>query len=186
MGPTPVGFAFVAATDQGVCALYLFDDDDPSQGLERLCDDFPGATIEADQAVADAVIPRVNAFVNDGQSCDDLPFDLHGTPFQRKVWTALQAIPRGTTTTYGELAKTLGLAPGTARAVGSACGANPVALVVPCHRVVRAGGGLGGYHWGLERKQALLAIEQERSVSPKGQSSLMPGILIPASRTAVP
>jgi len=88
-----------------------------------------------------------------------LPLDLQGTAFQQRVWRELTRIPRGETITYAELAKRIG-APGAVRAVGSACGANPTALVVPCHRVIRSDGGLGGYRWGLERKATLLQSEQ--------------------------
>ena len=89
----------------------------------------------------------------------DLPLDLIGTAFQQRVWRMLQAIPEGETRTYGQLAAALG-SPGGARAVGSACGKNPVAVIVPCHRVIRDDGSLGGYRWGLARKQELLARER--------------------------
>jgi AraC family transcriptional regulator of adaptative response/methylated-DNA-[protein]-cysteine methyltransferase len=90
----------------------------------------------------------------------ELPLDIRSTAFQRRVWAALRAIPHGTVTTYAGLARSLGM-PNGARAVGSACAANPVAIVLPCHRVVRGDGGLGGYRWGLERKHQL--IERERA-----------------------
>lgn len=163
LGATPVGFAFVAATERGVCALFIQDTAEHAGSLERLRRDFPGASIEADPAAADRVVPRVVAHLTSGRACDDLALDLRGTPFRLCVWEALRAIPRGTTTTYGALAATLGLAPGSSRAVGSACGANPVSLLVPCHRVVREGGGLGGYYWGLDRKRALLELESRPS-----------------------
>jgi O-6-methylguanine DNA methyltransferase len=105
------------------------------------------------------VIERAWAHIKEGEPCDDVPLDLRGTPFQLRVWNALREIPRGRTTTYGAIAAGLGLAPVAARAVGAACGANPVGLIVPCHRVVAASGGLGGYYWGLDRKQALLEWE---------------------------
>jgi O-6-methylguanine DNA methyltransferase len=181
VGPTPVGFAFVAASPRGICALYLLDTPDASPALARLRREFPGASLEADAATADAVIPRVVAHLTRGQPCHDLPLDLHGTPFQLRVWEALRAIPRGQTLTYGALAGALGLAPVAARAVGTACGANPVSLVVPCHRVVRSGGGLGGYYWGLDRKRALLDLERA-----EGQRSSIPRDLPEPSRTAVP
>jgi O-6-methylguanine DNA methyltransferase len=159
VGLTPVGFALVAATSRGVCALYLLDTPDASPALDRLRRKFPGATLEADPAAAEAVLPRVVAHLTDGVPCDDLALDLHGTPFQRRVWEALREIPRGRTTTYGALATFLGLPAVAARAVGTACGSNPVSLIVPCHRVLAAGGGLGGYYWGLDRKRALLDLE---------------------------
>jgi AraC family transcriptional regulator of adaptative response/methylated-DNA-[protein]-cysteine methyltransferase len=158
VGLTPVGYACVAATSRGVCALYLQKTDDPAESLERLARLFPQATFTADRSVSQ-VFPRVVAHLTEGASFDDLPLDLHGTPFQLKVWDAMRKIPRGSTTTYGALAVELGLAPGAARAVGSACGTNPVTLIVPCHRVLRSGGGLGGYYWGLDLKRALLDME---------------------------
>lgn len=159
VGLTPVGFVFVASTERGVCALDLLSDDDPSPALERHRRRLPGATFQADASASDPVVFRVGAHLSDGRSYDGVSLDLRGTPFRLRVWEALRSIPRGETTTYGGLARTLGLPPGAARAVGSACGANPVSLIVPCHRVVGAGGGLGGYYWGLERKRALLEME---------------------------
>ena len=90
-----------------------------------------------------------------------VPLDIRGTVFQRRVWEELGRIPRGETRTYQEIARAVG-APEAVRAVGSACGANPVALVVPCHRAVRADGGLGGYAWGLARKKKLLSLEKKK------------------------
>jgi AraC family transcriptional regulator of adaptative response/methylated-DNA-[protein]-cysteine methyltransferase len=90
-----------------------------------------------------------------------VPVDVRGTVFQRKVWDALRRIPAGETRTYSQIAKAIG-APAAVRAVGSACGANPVALLVPCHRAIRTDGGLGGYAWGLQRKKRLLELEKRR------------------------
>ncbi len=108
----------------------------------------------------------------DLRAFDGVPVDGGGTPFQRKVWAALRLIPPGETTTYGALAAALG-APGAARAVGAACGRNPIAIAVPCHRVVGAGGGLTGYAGGLERKRWLL--EHERAARGAGPSTEEPG-----------
>ena len=155
---TALGPLFAALSEKGVCAIYLCNEGDP-EPLVRLRRDFPEAELVEDREAVAGILEKAAAHVVDGESIDDIPLDLRGTEFQRKVWDALRSIPRGTTTTYGELAKSLGLAPGTARAVGSACGTNPVSLIVPCHRVLRAGGGLGGYYWGLERKQAILEAE---------------------------
>lgn len=108
-----------------------------------------------------ADVVRVVHAVVDGRPLDTaplLPLDPSGTAFQRRVWDTLATIPRGETRTYGELAAALGL-PGGARAVGRACGANPLALLVPCHRVIAGDGSLGGYRWGLDRKAALLRVE---------------------------
>lgn len=156
---SPVGYLFVARTPSGICALYLLDSEDPTPGLDRLVRAFPGVKVVDDPSLANDV-RQVVAHVTEGAACDDMPLDLYGTPFQRKVWQALRQIPRGETITYSGLAVKMGLPPGAARAVGTACGTNQVSLIVPCHRVVSAGGGLGGYYWGLERKQALIDLEQ--------------------------
>ena len=100
----------------------------------------------------------VLAFVMEGATVDDLPLDLRGTQFQLRVWKAIRALPRGATTSYGASLKPSACR-GPPRTVGTACGANPVSLLVPCHRVVRSGGGLGGYEWGLDRKRTLLELE---------------------------
>ncbi len=106
----------------------------------------------------------------------DLPLDVRGTAFQRRAWKALQQIPAGTTVTYAELAARMGH-PGAHRAAASACGANPLAVVVPCHRVVRTDGGLGGYRWGLARKRALL--DAESTAEPDAEHPLRPGTTSP-------
>jgi AraC family transcriptional regulator of adaptative response/methylated-DNA-[protein]-cysteine methyltransferase len=160
VGLTPVGFVCVASTEKGLCALYLIESDDPTPVLQRLHNDHPRATIVADPRLAEVLIPEINDYLEEGRIGESLTLDLRGTTFQLRVWEALRAIPRGATTTYGALAQSLGLAAGAARAVGGACGANRISLLVPCHRVVRAGSqGLGGYFWGLEKKRALLALE---------------------------
>ena len=102
-----------------------------------------------------------------------LPLDIRGTAFQQQVWRALQKIPAGRTRSYAEVARSIGR-PDAMRAVGSACGANPVALVVPCHRVVQTGGGLGGYRWGVERKRELLEAESEaRGQAPRRRTTVL-------------
>ena len=161
VGPTPIGPALVAMTPRGICSIYILDGDDPSPGLERLRRENPHATITEDPAIG-PYVERIVAYIVEGRPCDDLPLDLRGTPFQLRVWEALRTIPRGETVSYGDLARRLGLPPGASRAVGTACGSNPVGLIVPCHRVVRTGGGLGGYYWGLDRKKLLLELEQSR------------------------
>jgi len=160
VGETPIGFVCVATTERGICSLCLLDSDESAPALRRLRVELPGATLVPDPEMAGALVPRIIDFLHDGRISKSLTPDLRGTPFQMRVWQALTEIPRGTTTAYGMLARRLGLPTGAARAVGSACGANPVSLLVPCHRVIRAGGlGLGGYYWGLEKKRALLALE---------------------------
>ena len=124
-----------------------------------LAEEFSAAKL-AEEALPE-LEAKVRAFIAGEGSLARVPLDIRGTVFQRRVWEALRRIPRGETLTYGEIARAIG-APAAVRAVGSACGANPVALVVPCHRAVRADGGLGGYAWGLPVKKRLLEIEKRR------------------------
>jgi AraC family transcriptional regulator of adaptative response/methylated-DNA-[protein]-cysteine methyltransferase len=148
---SPLGECLVAATERGICHLD-FTDNDPSRALERLADRYPDA-----QLVRAGLGDRVRLAFEAGDG-STLTLDLRGTPFQIEVWEALQGIPAGRTVTYGELASQLGR-PGAARAVGGAVARNPIAGLVPCHRVVAAGGGLGGYRWGQPRKARWLARE---------------------------
>jgi AraC family transcriptional regulator of adaptative response/methylated-DNA-[protein]-cysteine methyltransferase len=147
----------VAATSRGLCAVRLGSD---AAALEaELRREFPKAEIGPDP---EALAPAVSAVLDHlaGRAPDlSLPLDIWATGFQWRVWEALRRIPRGTTASYGEIAKALGQQHAS-RAVGRACAANPVALVIPCHRVVREDGDLGGYRWGVERKRRLLATEQ--------------------------
>jgi AraC family transcriptional regulator of adaptative response/methylated-DNA-[protein]-cysteine methyltransferase len=152
---TALGIVLVAATDQGVCAVKLGPD---AQKLKRLlADEFSAADIA--EATMPGIEEKVRAFVAGEGSLARVPLDIRGTVFQRRVWAELRRIPRGETRTYSEIARAIG-APAAVRAVGSACGANPVALVVPCHRAVRTDGGLGGYAWGLPVKKQLLETEK--------------------------
>ncbi|HEY5635637.1 MAG TPA: methylated-DNA--[protein]-cysteine S-methyltransferase [Burkholderiales bacterium] len=156
---SPLGQVLVAATPRGVCAVKLGGS---ARALRRaLAEEFGRATLAEDATALAAVRRRVLAFVRGDEALVRVPLDVRGTVFQRRVWDALRAIPRGETRTYGELARSIGR-PKAVRAVGSACAANPVALAVPCHRAVRADGGLGGYAWGLPRKKTLLGIEKRR------------------------
>jgi AraC family transcriptional regulator, regulatory protein of adaptative response / methylated-DNA-[protein]-cysteine methyltransferase len=159
VGPTPLGFAFVARTDLGVCALFPLEDADPSPALARVREANPAVVLGEDGVALAPILHRVRIWIDGDCDRDDIPLDLRGTPFQRQVWEALRTIPRGSTRSYGEIASQVG-APKAARAVGAACGRNPVALLVPCHRVVGCRGEVGGYYWGIERKRALL--ERER------------------------
>jgi AraC family transcriptional regulator of adaptative response/methylated-DNA-[protein]-cysteine methyltransferase len=163
LGASPIGFALLGMTDRGLCGLFLLDDEDPTPGLARLRSDFPGAQLVEDPEAIAPMLDRVRSVIEARNDDLDIPLDLHGTPFQLRVWTALRAIPAGSTRTYGDLAWQLGLPPGAARAVGAACGANPVGLIVPCHRAVGAGGRLCGYRWGLARKRALLDRENREA-----------------------
>ena len=150
------GLVLVATTPRGVCAVRLGDSAAAlAAGLKR---EFHAATIaRADRALA-PLVRRLVAFVAGARARLDLALDLRATPFQLRVWEALRAIPRGETRTYAEIARAVGR-PAAARAVASACAANPAALVIPCHRVVRSDGGMGGYAWGIGRKRRLLARE---------------------------
>lgn len=151
-----LGCILVAATGRGVCAILLGDDAD---GLGRdLRRRFPGARLIADQTGLAGTLAQVAGVIEAPAHGLDLPLDIGGTPFQQRVWQALRAIPAGATASYAEVARRIG-APGAARAVARACAANPVALAVPCHRVVRGDGTLSGYRWGAGRKRALLARE---------------------------
>ena len=157
--PCSLGRVLVAATERGVAAIAFGDD--PERLRADLRARFPRATIADDEDRAlDPVAERVVAMIDRPDVAPDLPLDLIGTAFQQKVWRALREIPPGTTVSYGELARRID-APRAVRAVGTACGQNPVAVAVPCNRVLREDGSLGGYRWGLERKRKLLAREQE-------------------------
>jgi AraC family transcriptional regulator of adaptative response/methylated-DNA-[protein]-cysteine methyltransferase len=147
----------VAATEKGVCSVKLGHD---AVWLERLlADEFSQAEL-SQQSLPEAKKAILN-FISGESSLARVPLDIRGTVFQRRVWDELRRIPRGETRTYSEIAAAVG-APAAVRAVGSACGANPVALVVPCHRAVRRDGRLGGYAWGLARKKKLLALEKKK------------------------
>lgn len=154
---SPLGRLLVAMTERGVCAVRMSDDD---VELEKdLRDEFPRAVVKrADSSLRDHVEKILN-HLNHHEPRLDLPLDIRGTAFQRQVWEKLREIPYGQTVSYGDVAKALGN-PGAVRAVGRACATNPVALVIPCHRVVREDKSLGGYRWGLKRKKKLLAREQ--------------------------
>lgn len=150
---TSLGPLLVAATDKGLCRV-AFEED--AAELERR---FPNAEITAGGAALGALAHQVVELVEHPDRDMDLPIDARGTAFQEAVWAALKAIPPGETRTYAELAAAAGN-PRATRAAGTACGANQLAVVIPCHRALRTGGGLGGYAYGLERKRAL--IERER------------------------
>jgi AraC family transcriptional regulator, regulatory protein of adaptative response / methylated-DNA-[protein]-cysteine methyltransferase len=150
---TSLGPLLVAATDKGLCRV-AFDEDEAA-----LRERFPHAEIVAGGAALADLARRVVASVESPERDHDLPLDVRGTAFQEAVWQALRAIPAGETRSYGELAAIAGN-PRAVRAVGSACGANPVAVLVPCHRAQRADGRLGGYAYGLERKRELLIRER--------------------------
>ena len=156
---TDLGTVLVAATDRGVCSIKLGDS--PARLLRLLGDEFSEAELVSEPSTLKTYKDKIVSFLAGDQSLMQVPVDVRGTVFQRKVWDALRRIPAGATRTYSQIANDIG-APAAVRAVGSACGANPVALLVPCHRAIRTDGGLGGYAWGLQRKKRLLERERKR------------------------
>ena len=157
VGECSLGSILVAASGRGVCAILLGGD--PDALARDLQDRFPHAELRAGGEDFELWVAKVVGFVDAPRVGLDLPLDIRGTAFQRRVWQALQAVAPGQTVTYSELAAKIG-APSSARAVASACAANALAVAIPCHRVVRADGSLSGYRWGVERKRALLDREQ--------------------------
>jgi AraC family transcriptional regulator, regulatory protein of adaptative response / methylated-DNA-[protein]-cysteine methyltransferase len=158
---TPFGQLLVAKTERGICAVTLGDDAGTLESA--LAAEYPAAErkrIEAPESVLGVWVSEIVASLDGQRGPASLPLDLQGTAFQWKVWRELQRIPAGETRSYSEVAAAIG-APGSTRAVASACAKNQVALVIPCHRVVRRGGELGGYRWGIDRKREL--IENERA-----------------------
>ncbi|HZX79570.1 MAG TPA: methylated-DNA--[protein]-cysteine S-methyltransferase [Lysobacter sp.] len=156
---TALGRALVAATGRGICAIELGDDEAALEA--RLRREFPGARLErVDEGRDEFLAPRLAAVAEAlAGRASEVELDLIGTAFQKRVWDALMRIPKGETRSYAELADAVGL-PRGARAVARACGGNRLAVVVPCHRVVRGDGSLGGYRWGLPLKQQVLARER--------------------------
>jgi AraC family transcriptional regulator of adaptative response/methylated-DNA-[protein]-cysteine methyltransferase len=155
-GRCSLGALVVARSERGLCAILLGDE--PTALMADLQRRYPGAVdARHDPDLADALDRVVTLIENPGAELG-LPLDLRGSDFMQEVWQALRDIPVGATATYGDVARRIG-APASARAVARACAANPLAVAVPCHRVVRADGGLSGYRWGVERKRALLARE---------------------------
>ncbi|MEL0082137.1 MAG: methylated-DNA--[protein]-cysteine S-methyltransferase [Gammaproteobacteria bacterium] len=157
---TPFGTVIVASTSKGVC--HLFFEDDETDALNGLTRRFPNARFQrlTDPFQQDALL----IFRKDWRQLDQIKLHLSGTPFQVKVWESLLKIPQGALTTYGEIANDIGN-PGAARAVGSAIGSNPVAFLIPCHRVIQRGGGIGGYRWGTQRKTAMIGWESSQSAA---------------------
>ena len=154
-----LGAILVAATDKGVVAIQFGTD--PEHLVHELQDRFPKATLKGADARFEQMVARVVGFVEAPRQGLDLPMDVRGTAFQQRVWQALRQIPLGSTASYAEVARRIGN-PTSVRAVAQACAANPAAVVIPCHRVVRSDGDLGGYRWGIERKRELLHREGVR------------------------
>jgi AraC family transcriptional regulator of adaptative response/methylated-DNA-[protein]-cysteine methyltransferase len=156
---SPLGRLLVGATARGICAVAMGDSDRSlAEGLLR---EYPAARIEKDRRGLSRWTRAVLARLNGKHPRVDLPVDVRATAFQWQVWNALAAIPAGTTRSYSDVAAAIGR-PRAVRAVARACATNPVAIVIPCHRVVPGRGGAGGYRWGMERKKALLEKEQRR------------------------
>lgn len=154
-GKTSIGLALVAATPKGLRAVLLGSDREAL--LRDLRRRFPRAALVGDDKLG-GWLHKVVAHIETPHGDCDLPLDAQGTPFQQRVWQALRGVAPGTTASYAAIAARIGL-PKSTRAVAQACGANPIAVVVPCHRVLRSDGGLSGYRWGAARKRALLARE---------------------------
>lgn len=154
---SPVGRMLVAATQAGVCAISFGRDDELVAALRAK---FPRAEIVEHLEVVGSHIRALSEYLRGARNTMDLPLDVHPSAFQKKVWEALREIPYGETRSYKEVAQMIG-EPAAVRAVARACAANPVAVAIPCHRVVRTGGGLGGYRWGLPVKEALLRKERD-------------------------
>ena len=159
--PTTLGLLLVAVTERGICSVSLGDDE--TALVDALRAEFPAADLVRTTDARDRLVDAVVAHVEGTARGDDLPLDLRATAFQWQVWRALQRIPEGATRTYQEVARELGQ-PSAARAVARACASNRIAVLIPCHRVVRGDGGLGGYRWGMARKAALLAREGATTV----------------------
>jgi AraC family transcriptional regulator of adaptative response/methylated-DNA-[protein]-cysteine methyltransferase len=156
VGQCSLGAILVAATARGVCAILLGDDADAL--ARELQDRFPRARLIGGDAAFEQWVATVVGFVEAPALGLNLPLDVRGTAFQQRVWQALREIPAGSTASYAEIARRIG-APKSVRAVAQACGANRLAVAIPCHRVVRHDGALSGYRWGVERKRALLERE---------------------------
>lgn len=151
-----LGFVGIAMSERGLCALAFGDS--ASAARAAVQSRFPKATLVDDASALEGALARVVALVAEPSGTLDLPLDIRGTAFQERVWQALRRIPAGKTRSYTEIARAIGK-PSAQRAVARACGANPIAVAIPCHRVVASDGSLGGYHFGTKRKKALLAKE---------------------------
>ena len=156
VGECSLGSLLVARSEKGVCAILLGDS--PEALVRDLQDRFPHARLIGGDAQFEKLVAKVVGFVEAPAIGLELPLDVRGTAFQHRVWQALREIPVGSTASYADIAKRIG-APKSVRAVAQACGANALAVAIPCHRVVRSDGGLSGYRWGVERKRNLLTKE---------------------------
>jgi len=162
--PCRLGYLLVAATEVGICKISLGDT--PTQLTADMMSEFPKAELQPDHVDLGKYVKSILAYIDGEPLSLDMPLDIQGTAFQRKVWNALRGIHYGMTRSYTEIATAIGQ-PSAARAVASACASNRIALVIPCHRVVRSGGELGGYRWGIERKRELLMRENMFAVEDR-------------------
>jgi len=153
----PLGRLLLAGTERGICAVYLGDSD--AQLEAELLKEFSAADVQRDDTELNPWVSAIVDHLNGRQPHLDLPLDVRATAFQWRVWQELRAIPYGSTRSYSDIARALGQ-PKAVRAVARACATNPVSVVIPCHRVLREDGSLGGYRWGLKRKQSLLDREK--------------------------
>ena len=156
VGECSLGSILVAKSERGICAILMGDD--PDALARDLQDRFPEANLIGGDAEFEQLVAKVVGFVESPALQLDLPLDVRGTAFQQRVWQELRKIPAGSTARYADIAARIG-SPGSVRAVAQACGANALAVAIPCHRVVRSDGGLSGYRWGVERKRTLLDRE---------------------------
>jgi AraC family transcriptional regulator of adaptative response/methylated-DNA-[protein]-cysteine methyltransferase len=156
VAPCSLGFILVARTERGICAISMGDK--PDALIEAVQSKFRQATVVSGGAGFEELLSEVVGLVDTAANGRELPLDIRGTAFQTRVWEALRKIPAGVTKTYTEIAEEIGM-PRSVRAVAQACGANPLAVAIPCHRVVRKSGDVSGYRWGIERKRTLLERE---------------------------
>jgi AraC family transcriptional regulator, regulatory protein of adaptative response / methylated-DNA-[protein]-cysteine methyltransferase len=158
MGECSLGSILVAKSERGVCAVLIADD--PLSLIDDLQDQFPKANLVCNESGYEELVEKVVGLIEKPGVGLALPLDIRGTAFQQRVWKALQRIPVGSTASYTDIAKRIGM-PKAVRAVAQACGANSLAVAIPCHRVIRNDGALSGYRWGVERKRALLDREAQ-------------------------
>lgn len=161
IGSSSLGCVLVATNAKGICAILLGDS--PQAVTRELRQRFPDAQPMQDPASLARLLPQVLELIEGRSAALDLPLNPGGTEFQQRVWRALRRIPAGATASYADIARRID-APKSFRAVAQACGANPIALAIPCHRVVRNDGALSGYRWGVARKRALLENERKRAL----------------------
>jgi AraC family transcriptional regulator of adaptative response/methylated-DNA-[protein]-cysteine methyltransferase len=156
---TAIGTLLVVGSAKGLRALRLVDGERLDAVLDKVREDNPHAELADDAKAIRPLLRQIEAVIGGRQAAAKVPLDMRGTSFQKRVWQALVRVPWGKTATYSELARKMG-SPRAVRAVASACARNPVTFIVPCHRIVRKGGGLGGYYWGREIKRELLEREK--------------------------